>query len=70
MDKLLNLIIEVLEVNPEELSLETTREELEEWDSLGHIQLISEIENQFGVVIPFEEINEIKMVKDFLKYLS
>ena len=30
--------------------------DIEEWDSLGHVNLIVEIENEFGIKFPMERV--------------
>ncbi|SHJ67027.1 acyl carrier protein [Paramaledivibacter caminithermalis] len=70
MDKLLEIFSDILEIDIHEDDLELTKEEIEEWDSLAQIQIIAEIEEQFGVSIPFEEIETINKLGDFLKYIG
>ena len=38
------------------LTVGFTRDDLEAWDSLGHIRLISAIEEDFGLTLTLEEI--------------
>ena len=39
-----------------ELTYETVAEDIDEWDSLAHIQLIKEIEKEFGIKLSSKEI--------------
>ncbi len=66
--KLVEVVKRVLDV--EEISLDTRKEDVEEWDSLKHLNLVLEIEEEFGVSIPLEKIGEIETVRDFLKFLE
>ena len=45
-------------VFPDELnfSIEMTKDEIESWDSMGHLNLILEVEDTFGVSFTKEEI--------------
>jgi Acyl carrier protein len=70
MDKLFDIASEIFEVERGLLSLDTSREAFEKWDSLAHLNLVAEFEEEFGVVIPFEDIVHIKKLEDFLKYLG
>ncbi len=49
---------------------EMTSQDIEDWDSLSHIQLISDIEGQFGITFTTEEIVKTKNVGDFLSVIE
>lgn len=66
-EKLINTIKEILEI--EECTIETLRRDVDSWDSLCHVILIAEIQEKFQVNIPFDDIEKIKKVEDFMKYL-
>ena len=66
MDRLLELISNLFDIDKEDLGMDTKREELDEWDSLAHIQLILELESEYDIKIPFEEVVEINSIKDIL----
>ncbi len=70
MDRLLELISNLFDIDKEDLGMDTKREELDEWDSLAHIQLILELESEYDIKIPFEEVVEINSIKDILKYIE
>lgn len=44
---------------------ETTAADIEDWDSLSHMQLIAEIEKRFGVRFTTDEIRSAKNVGEF-----
>ena len=69
-DKIIEIAASIFEMDPRRLSIESSRDEIEKWDSLAHVMLIAEIEEQFGVSIPFEETGNINQLKDFLKYFG
>lgn len=43
-----------------ELTDSLSRDDVKSWDSLGHIRLISAVEDAFGVTFTIEEIDAIK----------
>jgi len=53
---------DVLENNMLVIKPETTADDIEEWDSLSHIQLIVAIEKHFKVRFTSSEINNFKNV--------
>lgn len=68
--KLLGIVSKIIKVPIETLSLETSRQDIESWDSFAQLYLISEIEEIFNAIIPIEEITQIYKISDFLKYLK
>jgi acyl carrier protein len=48
------------------LKRETTAEDIEDWDSLTHIQLIVTIEKKFGFKFTTAEINSFKNVGEMV----
>ncbi len=68
-EKIIEIAASIFEMDPKKLSMESSRDEIEKWDSLAHVMLIAEIEEQLGISIPFEETGSIRQLKDLLKYL-
>ena len=68
-DKILDIARRVFDIEITEEFLDKDRDEIEEWDSLAHVQLVAEVEEEFGIEIPFEEIQKIRRLSDFTKYL-
>ncbi len=67
-EKLLNIAKEVF--NSDNITLTSTRDEVKEWDSVGYLILITRIEEELGISIPFEDIRKINKIEDFLIYIT
>ncbi len=65
-EAIINTISDILKRQVDE---NTVKDEIQEWDSLKHLQIIMEIEEQFNVVIPIEDLSKINSVKDILNIL-
>lgn len=52
------------------ISLETTAEDIEEWDSLTHMQLILKIENEFNIKFTISEIKQASNVGEFIEIIK
>ena len=48
----------------------TTSSDIEDWDSLAHIQLISEIENHFGIQFTLQEAVAAYNVSEFVQIIE
>jgi acyl carrier protein len=69
-EKLIAIVAASLRVPTSALTLETGPGDLEAWDSLAQLNVVSEIEEEFGVSIPIEQMAEIRHIRDFLAYLE
>jgi len=49
----------VLKVDPSLINEESTMDNIKTWDSLGHMNLILALEDEFKVIIPDEEAGNI-----------
>jgi acyl carrier protein len=69
-EKLTKIFHEVF-VNPNlVLSEKLTANDVDNWDSLTHMILITEIENQFAVKFKLKELNKLKNVGDLLETIT
>lgn len=66
--KFLELIADVMEVEVEELSLDTSYEECEKWDSLMMLNLVMEIEEEYEISIPMDKVGNVKMLGDLYEF--
>ncbi len=53
-----------------ELDEETTAEDIDDWDSLNHITLISAVEAEFGVKFTMGEVSGMKNVGEMADIIS
>lgn len=60
IDKLKNIFADVFEEKVENISENSSMDTIEKWDSLGMINLVSVIENQFEVEFDILEIADLK----------
>lgn len=71
-EKLLNICADVMDLDVNTLTLETTRDELDEFDSLSIIQIIAEMEETFQCSIDESYLENviIENIGDFLRLLQ
>ncbi len=65
MDKRLEKVIrEVFPVEEETIDENWTSDDIPDWDSVGHLNLIMEIEKEFDIKIEIEEMFEVEKLGD------
>lgn len=64
--KLNEIFIDVLDLDEVELTDATSANDIEEWDSLSHIQLIVAVEKAFGIKFTSLEIMKWKNVGEMV----
>lgn len=68
-NRLKEIFVKVFLIDEDEINDKFSRKEVEEWDSMGHLMLISEVQSTFGVFIKDEDIAKVKSVGDIKKVL-
>ena len=68
--KLKPVFQKVLEENDITITREMTAQDLEKWDSLRHIQLISEVERAFGIKFKLRDVLSMKNVGDLIDLID
>ena len=68
--KLNEIFIDVLDLDECELTEETSANDIEEWDSLSHIQLIVAIEKSFGIKFTSLEIMKWRNVGEMVNSME
>mgnify|MGYP001265451813 CR=1 FL=1 len=61
-----DIFIEIIEDKDVVLSESTTAEDIDEWDSLTHIQIIVSLEKHFKLRFESQEIQEWKNIADII----
>ena len=69
-EKLKKIIAEVLNVDEEEITMDTTFVDDLGADSLDVFQIIMGIEEEFDIEVPDDQLQNIKTVGDIVKYIE
>ena len=70
VDKVMDIVCKQLNVSKDKLSQETSFVNDLSADSLDLVELVMELEDQFGVSIPDEEAEKIQTIGDAIKYVE
>jgi acyl carrier protein len=63
VDRVCDVIVDVFGVPRDELGVATVREDIPEWDSVGHLNLMLALEEAFNVSFSVDEMPELVSVK-------
>ena len=66
-DKVIEIIANVLEVKPEEITFESKVGDFPTWDSLGQLNILQSVQDEFDVEFEPEEMMDIEDVNDIIK---
>jgi acyl carrier protein len=70
-EKLKNLISKILKVKKDKITLSTGINNLEQWDSLAHLSILTEIDNfSKGKASKIKGLSNANTVKEILKLLK
>ncbi len=69
-ERLKNLMLDILLLEPEEFSFDLRRDQVEEWDSLAVVAVAVGVEETFGHHMTQEEAMNIRGVPDIIHYLE
>lgn len=69
-DKVYKIIKEVFPLTEGEISNDWGPDQIQEWDSLGHLNLVMALGEKFDVSLEFNEVMSIETVGDIYKVLN
>lgn len=69
-EKVKEIIVETMSCNEDDVTLEASLSDDLELDSLDAVQLNMAIEEETGIAIPDEELENLKTIKDIVEYLE
>jgi len=69
-DKLLDILSKVLLLEKDKITDDLRRKDFEPWDSMNHLIIVSEIENEFEIFFEDEEVVDMWTVGDIKNVLG
>lgn len=70
MNKFNKIVEKILLLEEDEVTDDVSRKENEEWDSMTHLVLVSEIEEAFNITLSDDNVIEIHTIKDIKEILK
>jgi len=69
-EKVRGITADILEVGPDQIMPQSSSENIETWDSVHHLNLILAFEQEFGVQLEPEEIDQMNNVERIIRILE
>ena len=69
-DKIKEIFVKIFPEIVDDFDLNREQEDYENWDSFAHVNLVSEIEDQFNVELETDEIISISSAKSALELIK
>ena len=70
LERVQSIMRDVFEDDTIILTRETSAEDMEAWDSMNHVRLIVAIEQELGIQLPMELVNELKNVGELVDLID
>jgi acyl carrier protein len=69
-EQLQSIMAATLELSPAAIKETSTMDDVEEWDSLGHVHIMVALEQAFDLYMEVDDFAELNSVGAILKYLE
>ena len=70
LEKYNQAFLSALSITPDKLSDNLCYQDIEEWDSVGHMSLIAELEDTFNIMMDTDDIIDFSSYKKGMELLS
>lgn len=64
-ESILDIAAEVLNIQSDQLDLSMSPDDVQSWDSLAHLRLVTAVESEHNLRLSMKEIQEIRCLGDF-----
>ena len=68
--KVFSIVAQTLEIPLEQVSAELAVGSIPQWDSLGHLGIVSALEEAFSISFDVDELFEVENVGDFIDLID
>ena len=65
-EKVIQVLANILQVSPDNISTETTSDDVAKWDSLNHMNMILALEQEFGIRYDQEQMVDMLSVEEII----
>ncbi len=66
-EKVIQVLVNILQVSPDKISIKTTSDDVEQWDSLNHTNMIQALEQEYGIRYDLEQVVSMLSVREIIE---
>ena len=68
--EIIRIMGRVWEISPDDIPLDVKFGDILEWDSMGHVALLAELEAEFSIDISYEVLTELTTMEAIIDHLK
>ena len=70
LEQIISIVSKVIGISEKNININSKSSDFDKWDSLGHVNIIIEIEKKIEKKIKTSKMNELTSIKSILNYLK
>jgi acyl carrier protein len=70
LDKVKQAFKAAFDIDPSQITMETSASDIPLWDSVGHLTLASNLEEVFGISLDVDELMEMENVQEIVRVIT
>ena len=69
-DKVIEIIVDIFEIKMKDITEDSNQNDIENWDSIGHLRLIMALEDSFNIKFLTSEIQGLDSVRKIIDLIK
>jgi len=69
-DRVIRIFSEVFNLNEGDIKLTDNKEDIESWDSIGHLSCVMRLEEEFNIRLSTDDIIKIDSIENCIKVIN
>lgn len=70
IETIIRIFSEIFEIPKEQINIETQRKDISGWDSVGHLALITSIEDELDITIPQQQWKNLDSISKIVELVD
>ncbi|WP_299656581.1 acyl carrier protein [uncultured Jannaschia sp.] len=70
MTQLAETVCDEIDRDPDDVPVDADRDNVDGWDSLAHLRIVTAVESRFGVRLTMQQISEARSISDLARMIE